>query len=338
MIRLLDTFEKQNSRNIYEKSFTEDSKAYVDYYYNHRINDNEVVVYEKDGKIVSAMHLIPKNIIFGEKKSEAKYIYAVSTLEEYRKKGYSSQIFKEVLKEMYDNAEAFTYLIPSDEQVAGVYRKLGFEYVMDKKELIADNRRKKPSNAFMIRKAENSDLLKLSIFAQSALYDRYSITLEKTIDYFKNMQELAAHCGGKIEIFTERKVIVGYRIWLEDELIEEVLDGEIQNLCWLAGSSKPYLMLRIVNVEKFLQGLKFREFSSFIIRIKDEIISENNGTFKFAYRAGNVKITKIDDNNGIKPDYEMTIDEFTACIFGKGAVEEFPMWCSTNGVFINDYV
>ena len=40
MIRLLDTFEKQNSRNIYEKSFTEDSKAYVDYYYNNRINDN----------------------------------------------------------------------------------------------------------------------------------------------------------------------------------------------------------------------------------------------------------------------------------------------------------
>ena len=82
MIRLL---EKQNSRNIYEKSFNEDSKVYVDYYYNHRINDNEVVVYEKDGKIVSAMHLIPKNIIFGGKKSEAKYIYAVSTLEEYRK-------------------------------------------------------------------------------------------------------------------------------------------------------------------------------------------------------------------------------------------------------------
>ena len=50
------------------------------------------------------------------------------------------------------------------------------------------------------------------------------------------------------------------------------------------------------------------------------------------------KITKIDDNNGIKPDYEMTIDEFIACIFGKGAVEEFPMQCSTNGVFINDYV
>ena len=35
MIRLLDTFEKQNSRNIYEKSFNEDSKVYVDYYYNH---------------------------------------------------------------------------------------------------------------------------------------------------------------------------------------------------------------------------------------------------------------------------------------------------------------
>ena len=338
MIRLLDTFEKQNSRNIYEKCFEEDSKEYTDYYYNHRLSDNEVVVYEENGKIVSALHIIPKRIILGGKKDEAKYIYGVSTLEQYRKKGYSSQIFKEVLNKLYNNAETFTYLIPSDEQVANVYRKLGFGYVMDKKSMIPQSRRKKPSNAFMLRKAENSDLLKLSIFAQSALYEKYSITLEKNTEYFQKMQELAAHCGGRIEIFTNRKVIAGYRIWLEDELVEEVLDDGIQNLCWLSGQEKPYLMLRILDVEKMMSELKFKEFNSVIINIRDEIIKDNNGTFEFSYHSGKVKTTRLKDSGKIKSDYEMTIDEFTSNIFGKGSIDEFPMICGTKGVFINDYV
>mgnify|MGYP000526729336 CR=1 FL=1 len=43
--------------------------------------------------------------------------------------------------------EAFTYLIPSDEEKAKVYSGLGFEYVMDKQKFKPVDQRKK-ANSF----------------------------------------------------------------------------------------------------------------------------------------------------------------------------------------------
>ena len=67
---------------------------------------------------------------------------------------------------MYEDMEAFTYLIPSDETNAMIYRKLGFEYVMDKELQKKEEARKKPSHSLILRKAEPSDFPRLAIFAE----------------------------------------------------------------------------------------------------------------------------------------------------------------------------
>lgn len=71
---------------MYEHCFEEDTKEFVDYYFDKRIRENEVVVNEKDGEIVSAIHLIPKDAVVGNLKTNVTYIYAVATWEKYRKK------------------------------------------------------------------------------------------------------------------------------------------------------------------------------------------------------------------------------------------------------------
>ena len=78
---------------MYEHCFEEDTKEFVDYYFDKRIRENEVVVNEKDGEIVSAIHLIPKDAVVGNLKTNVTYIYAVATWEKYRKKGYIKEIF-----------------------------------------------------------------------------------------------------------------------------------------------------------------------------------------------------------------------------------------------------
>lgn len=45
-----------------------------------------------------------------------------------------------------------------------------------------------------------------------------------------------------IDIYVENKVIVGYRIWIDGEILEEVLDPSIQSLNWLESTGKPYVM------------------------------------------------------------------------------------------------
>lgn len=338
MIRLLETGEKVNSKDIYRQCFPEDTDVYVEYYYGHRINDNEVVVMEKDGRIVSAMHVIPKDMFVGKAKTKINYIYAVSTLEEYRNKGCIKKLFTNVLNQLFCNDDSFTYLIPSDEKNAEIYKKFGFSYIMDRNSMIKKSRRKKPSNTIIKRKAEKSDLIRLSIFAQSVMSDKYKVSVSKDLEYFTCMYNMTEACGGSIEIFVEKKVIVGYRIWLEDELLEEVLDDSLHSLSWLDKKKEPYLMARILNVNEVLDMLECKEFKKIIVKIEDSLIKANDGIFEMRYYNGKAKLFKMKETKDIAADYNVTIGELCSHIFGYDVISGFPTICKANSVFINDYV
>ncbi len=338
MIRLLENQEKIKSRPLYEHCFKEDGKEYTDYYFHHLIRENEVVVNEQDGEIVSAVHLIPKAVIAGNVKTNITYIYGVGTWEKDRGKGYVREIFQMILRSMFDNMDTFTYLIPSGEENALIYRTFGFEYVMDKFVMEKKEHRRKPSHSVITRKAEDSDLVKLSIFAQQAVYGRYSVSLSKDLEYFRRIKQLVEIEGGTMDIFVNNKVIVGYRIIIDDEIFEEVLDNSIQNLSWLSKDRKPYAMARIINIRKTLRQFSFRDFKERIIKITDPVIEENNGYFKMQYHHGSVKLEKCDKENADKVDFDVTIGELGAHIFGYKKIPGFPTVCKKDSFFIHDYV
>lgn len=58
-IRKLETGEKLNTRKLYEEVFSEDSKDFVDYYYEEKVKDNQIYVVEEDGEIQAMLHLNP---------------------------------------------------------------------------------------------------------------------------------------------------------------------------------------------------------------------------------------------------------------------------------------
>lgn len=338
MIRLLESQEKIKTRPLYEHCFEEDTKEYIDYYYNQLIRENEVIVNEQKGEIVSAVHLIPKVVIAGNVKTNIIYIYAVGTWEKYRNRGYVSEIFQNLIKSMFENMDIFTYLIPSSEENAAIYRKFGFEYVMDKYEMVEPEHRRKSSHSIITRKAESSDLVKLSIFAQQTVYSKHSVSLSKDLEYFRKIKKLTEIEGGTIDIFVNNKVIVGYRIIIDNEIFEEVLDSSIQNLSWLSKKKKPYAMARIINIRKILRQLSFRDFKERNIKITDSVIKENNGYFKMKYYHGSVKLEKCDRDISGKVDFDVTIGELGAHIFGYKKIPGFPQVCKKDSFFINDYV
>lgn len=338
MIRLLENQEKQKTRPLYEHCFKEDTKEYIDYYYNQLIRENEVMVNEQDGETVSAVHLIPKQVITGNVKTGIIYIYAVGTWEKYRNRGYITEIFQTIIKRMYDNMDTFTYLIPSSEENAEIYRKYGFEYVMDKYEIVEAEHRRKPSHSIITRKAENSDLVKLSIFAQQTVYNNHSVSLSKDVEYFRKIKKITEIEGGTIDIFVNNKVIVGYRIIIDNDIFEEVLDSSIQNLSWLGKKKKPYAMARIINIRKILRQFAFKDFKERKIKIKDLVIKENEGYFKMKYYHGSVKLEKCNKDNIGKVDFDVTIGELGAHIFGYKKIPGFPTVCREDSFFINDYV
>ena len=219
---------------------------------------------------------------------------------------------------------------------AEIYRKFGFEFVMDKREMMEKEHRRKPSHSVIRRKAEKSDLVKLSIFAQQAMDSNHRIALSKDLDYFKQMLELVEVENGEIELFIQKKVIVGYRIFIDGEILEEVLDSSLQTLSWQSDVRKPYAMARLINIRKTLRLLSFKDFKERTIRITDPILNENNGCFKMNFHHGSVKLDKIENQEDV--DFDVSIGELTAHIFCYKKIPNFPTVCKKDSFFINDYV
>ena len=82
--------------------------------------------------------------------------------------------------------------------------------------------------------------------------------------------------------------------------------------------------------------LGFYGNGSVIIRISDPVIEENNGTFRFTYHHGSVKMDRLDDD--VMPEIDVTIGELTAHIFGYNQIEGLPSVAEKSTVFINDYI
>lgn len=338
MIRYLENHEKQNIRPLYEHCFN-DTDQYTEYYFEKRLHRNHVVVNEQDDKIVSAVHLIPKTAIVGKLKTNIMYLYGIGTDAAYRKKGIMRDTVSYVIKDLFNDMEAFTYLIPAKADTADIYRKLGFEYVMDKPKMKTLEQIKKPTHSLISRKAENADLVRLAIFAKSATEKKYCVTLSKDVEYFRKIKELIEVEGGYIEIYIENKVIVGYRIWLDDEVLEEVLDPSISVMSWCENQGNPYLMARVLNIRKTLRLLEFKSFGQKIIKLSDPVIEENNGCFRLSYDHGNVKLDKIDESTlEHEPEFDITIAELTAHIFGYNIIDGLPEVCKKGCFFVNDYL
>ena len=116
-IRKLETEEKQNTKKLYEEVFSEDSKSFVDYYYEEKLKDNQIYAVEEDGEIQAMLHLNPYELAVNGSKKDVNYIVAVATRESYRKRGYMAGLLKQALNDMYADGETFTFLMPASESI-----------------------------------------------------------------------------------------------------------------------------------------------------------------------------------------------------------------------------
>ncbi len=106
---------------IWNKCFGDD-RAYIELYLKNRFeNENMYVIYE-DGRPVSMASLLPVQVTMGGKKENARYVYAVATLPEYRNRGYASEIIKHAAQRCGEPL----ILQPADRDLQGYYEKQGF--------------------------------------------------------------------------------------------------------------------------------------------------------------------------------------------------------------------
>ena len=87
MLRKLKQSEHDRTRRLWEEVFTEDSRAFLDYYYYIKTRDNQIHVIEEDGDICSMLQLNPYKVIVEGGEFPSAYVVAVATKAEYRRRG-----------------------------------------------------------------------------------------------------------------------------------------------------------------------------------------------------------------------------------------------------------
>lgn len=115
--RYLRPEERALTRTLYETVFSTDTKRFVDYYYEYKTRDNEILALTEGEQIVSMLHLNPYTMIVNGYEVKTNYIVAVATRKDCRHRGYMRTLLCQALRDMNARKMPFTFLMPASESI-----------------------------------------------------------------------------------------------------------------------------------------------------------------------------------------------------------------------------
>ena len=103
-----------------------DSDEFTDLYFSMRYKDEINMAVRRDGKIISALQMIPYPMTFCGEVIATSYISGACTHPDEREHGAMRQLLKETHRRMYEQGILLSTLIPAEEWLLGYYAKSGY--------------------------------------------------------------------------------------------------------------------------------------------------------------------------------------------------------------------
>lgn len=125
MIRFADKRDIPELKNIWKRGFLDDDKT-VDAFFGEAWELCRCLCRCDGNKPVAAMYIFDCELICGEKTYKAAYLYALSTLPEYRNRGIMSQLIQSACDTLCADGYEYALLAPADDNLSEYYKKLGF--------------------------------------------------------------------------------------------------------------------------------------------------------------------------------------------------------------------
>lgn len=314
-IRYLAQDEKDKSRQLYETSFPEDSEEFVDYYYNEKCRDNQILVMEDYDRVVSMIHLNPFTVSLYGQDARVNYVVAVATDEEYRMQGYMRQLMEQAFHDMYEEEQPFTFLTPANPDY---YYSCGFEYWEGQIQLEQDqdtvwNGRQR------IDAAVDGDCADMAAFSNETLEKQFDLYVKKDEAYYQRLIKEQECDGGHVLLIREKDQeaadsyeSVGGIFCLNRGLGLYIREPIMAHSC--SEHRQAAMMGRIIDLERFCSMLKSQEKISLDVRVRDTMIPENEGCYHIS----------VDENGGwakrtygLEPEKSMDIAELGQFFFDK---------------------
>ncbi len=113
MIRFFNDGDKSALKNIWINGFFDDQNT-VDAFFEKGKNLFNCLVYADGEKSVAAMYIFDCAASLGDNDCKSAYLYALSTLPEYRGKGVMTSLIKYAEDYLTEKGYDYAFLAPSD--------------------------------------------------------------------------------------------------------------------------------------------------------------------------------------------------------------------------------
>jgi predicted acetyltransferase len=152
--------KKRQIINLWKTVFG-DSDKFIRLYFKRVYKDENALAIEKNGRVVSALQMLPYTMTFCGEEISVAYISGACTLPSEQGKGLMSNLLQNAFDEMRERKTAVSVLIPAEKWLFNYYRTRGYteifeyslkiytrnEYVIPEPGRLAVQQKKDPDNA-----------------------------------------------------------------------------------------------------------------------------------------------------------------------------------------------
>lgn len=122
--------KKQQLIELWRQCFG-DPEAFIELFFDRVYKEENALTIERDGQIVSALHILPYTMTYYGTEISVSYIYGACTAPAWQGQGLMRQLLQESFEVMKSREVALAVLIPSDKWLFDYYREQGFTEAFD---------------------------------------------------------------------------------------------------------------------------------------------------------------------------------------------------------------
>lgn len=276
MIREAGRNDKSEVYDVWKHAYPNHSRAYLNFYFKHIFDQGVCIVKEQDRRIVSSVQISEHVLRFYNQYLMVGYIAGVSTLPDYRRKGYMREVLESALDE-----ESHNHLITLIEAFnPRLYEPFGFETIYYRKSYVVRQEfLENVTTNHLVYSADPKELLNIyrefvEFFDGGYVRDEayYTLLMKELITNQKKLivyrdaykcvkgylicQKLKNDMVVKEAIYLESAVLIEMlkgALAQDEEILVEVSQGEkLEKLFPLAIPKKqPFIMARVNNYDLF---------------------------------------------------------------------------------------
>lgn len=297
---MMNQNEKEEVKSLWKKCFN-DSDEFIELYFSKRYTDEINMAIYEDGKVISALQMIPYKISLRGETINASYISGASTDPDYRNRGAMAKLLSDTHKKMYEEDVLLSFLIPAEEWLIAYYSKFGYNSIFFSKYIEQQNKNLVVDTSLNI---EISDTINDNVY--NYLSEKMlSITcaVQHSFEDLSVVMEDIKLAGGNIAVASRNETICGvtFAVPVDDKVaIRAIIADSIEMRDSLFAKSmelfnaktviyrtfkgenlSPYGMARVINLDSLLSvwaKINPDRFMTFYVS-DDKDIPQNNGLF-----------------------------------------------------------